>query len=125
MWIHKNLKETVNGKTADPPFSQDPKSSQDDRFKPSSDDIKKVEEDPRKENECNDQENEDNVNSTNNVNTVSSTVNAAGTNGVNAIGELLFDPYMPALEDVGTFNFSDEDEDDDVVADMNNLDTTI
>ncbi|GJR56635.1 ribonuclease H-like domain-containing protein [Tanacetum coccineum] len=34
--------------TTDPPFSQDPKSSQDDGFKPSSDDGKKVDEDPRK-----------------------------------------------------------------------------
>ncbi|GKF33858.1 hypothetical protein Tco_0107058 [Tanacetum coccineum] len=59
--------------TADPPFSQDPKSPQDDGSKPSSDDGKKVDEDPRKENECNDQEKEDNVNNTNNV-------NAAGTN---------------------------------------------
>nr|GFA09909.1 hypothetical protein [Tanacetum cinerariifolium] len=72
--------------------------------------------------ECKDQEKQDNVNSTNNVNTVSSTVNAADTNDHN---ELLFDPNMPALEDVGTFSFSNEDEDDDAVADMNNLDTTI
>nr|GEW52487.1 putative reverse transcriptase, RNA-dependent DNA polymerase [Tanacetum cinerariifolium] len=42
------------------------KSSHDDGFKPSSVDGKKVEKDPRKENECNDQEKEDNVNSTNN-----------------------------------------------------------
>ncbi|GJS77582.1 retrovirus-related pol polyprotein from transposon TNT 1-94 [Tanacetum coccineum] len=34
--------------TADPPFSQDPKSSYDDGSKPSSDDGKKVDEDPRK-----------------------------------------------------------------------------
>nr|GEZ25826.1 ribonuclease H-like domain-containing protein [Tanacetum cinerariifolium] len=34
--------------TADLPFSQDPKSSHDDGFKPSSDDGKKVDEDPRK-----------------------------------------------------------------------------
>ncbi|GJS63004.1 hypothetical protein Tco_0677568 [Tanacetum coccineum] len=64
--------------TADPPFSQDPKSSHDDGSKPSSDDGKKVDEDPRKDNECNDQEKEDNVNSTNNV-------NAASTNEVNAV----------------------------------------
>ncbi|GJZ16138.1 putative ribonuclease H-like domain-containing protein [Tanacetum coccineum] len=38
--------------TTDPPFSQDPKSSQDDGSKPSSDDGKKVDKDPRKENEC-------------------------------------------------------------------------
>ncbi|GJU90257.1 putative ribonuclease H-like domain-containing protein, partial [Tanacetum coccineum] len=58
--------------------------------------------DPKKDSECKDQEKEDNVNSTNNVNIVSSTVNAAGTNEVNV-----------------------DDEDDGVVADMNNLDTTI
>nr|GEV45106.1 putative ribonuclease H-like domain-containing protein [Tanacetum cinerariifolium] len=67
-------------------------------------------------------EKEDNVNNTNNVNTASSTVNAAGTNKDN---ELPFDPNMHALEDVGTFDFSNKDEDDDAVADMNNLDTTI
>ncbi|GKF56633.1 ribonuclease H-like domain-containing protein, partial [Tanacetum coccineum] len=43
-------------------------SSHDDGSKPSSDDEKKVDEDPRKESECNDQEKEDNVNSSNNVN---------------------------------------------------------
>nr|GEU89769.1 hypothetical protein [Tanacetum cinerariifolium] len=73
---------------------------------------------------------EDNVNSTNNVNTVSSTVNTAGTIEVNVVGEnisieLQIDPNMPVLEDVGTFNFSSDDEDDVAVADMNNLDTTI
>nr|GEU61734.1 ribonuclease H-like domain-containing protein [Tanacetum cinerariifolium] len=88
--------------TADPPFSQDPKSS--------NDDGKKVDEDPRKENECNNQEKEDNVNSTNNVNTISSIVNTTGTNGVNAVGEnisieLQFDPNVPDLEDVSTFDF--------------------
>ncbi|GJV50195.1 uncharacterized mitochondrial protein-like protein [Tanacetum coccineum] len=45
----------------------DPKSSQDDGSKPSSDDEKKVNEDLRKDSECNDQEKEDNVKSTNNV----------------------------------------------------------
>ncbi|GKE75116.1 ribonuclease H-like domain-containing protein [Tanacetum coccineum] len=63
--------------TADPPFSQNPKSSQDDGSKPSSDDGKKVDEAPRKENKCNNQEKGDNVNITNNV-------NAASTNEVNA-----------------------------------------
>nr|GEW91516.1 putative ribonuclease H-like domain-containing protein [Tanacetum cinerariifolium] len=67
----------------------DPKSSYDDGFKPSCDDGKKVDEDPKKENECNDQEKEDNVN---NVNIVSLTVNAAGTNEDN---ELSFNPNMP------------------------------
>ncbi|GJX31578.1 ribonuclease H-like domain-containing protein [Tanacetum coccineum] len=65
--------------TADPLYSQDPKSSHDDGSKPSSDDGKKVDEDPRKESECNNQEKEDNVNSTNNI-------NIAGINEVNAIG---------------------------------------
>ncbi|GKC47665.1 putative ribonuclease H-like domain-containing protein [Tanacetum coccineum] len=101
----------------------DPKSSHDDGSKPSSDDGKKVNEDPRKDSECNDQEKEDNVNSTNNV-------NAAGTNEVNVVGgktsiELPFDPNMPALEDYNIFDFSRDDEDDGVEADMNNLDTTI
>nr|GEV20297.1 reverse transcriptase [Tanacetum cinerariifolium] len=100
-------------------------SSQDDGFKPSSDDGKKVDEDPSKRYECYDQDKEDNVNSTNNVNTISSTINAAGTNEVNAIGEIPFDLDMPSLEDVGTFDFLNKDEDDDIVGDMNNLDTTI
>ncbi|GJR68789.1 putative ribonuclease H-like domain-containing protein [Tanacetum coccineum] len=109
--------------TADLPFSQDPKSSHDDGSKPSSDDGKKVDEDPRKDSESNDQEKEDNVNSTNNV-------NAASTNEVNVVGgktsiKLLDDPNMPALEDYSIFDFTRDDEDDAVVANMNNLDTTI
>nr|GEV42390.1 hypothetical protein [Tanacetum cinerariifolium] len=106
------------------------KSSHDDGSKLSSDNGKKVDEDPSKESKCNDQEKKDNVNSTNNVNIVSSTVNAVGTNEDNVVGEkisieLPFDPNMPALEDVSIFNFLSDDEDDDAVADMNNLDTTI
>ncbi|GJU76897.1 retrovirus-related pol polyprotein from transposon TNT 1-94 [Tanacetum coccineum] len=109
--------------TADPPFSQDPKSSHNDGSKPSSNDRKKVDEDPRKESECNDQEKEDNVNSTNNV-------NDAGTNEVNVVGvktsiKLPVDLNIPALEDDSIFDFSSNDEDDGVEADMNNLDTTI
>ncbi|GJW17211.1 putative ribonuclease H-like domain-containing protein [Tanacetum coccineum] len=105
---------------ADPPYSQDPKSSQDDGSKPSSDDGKKVDEDPRKDSECNDQEKEDNVNSTNNV-------NAASTNEVNVVGgktsiELPLDPNMPELEDYSIF---EDDEDVGAEADMHNLDTTI
>nr|GEY46866.1 retrovirus-related Pol polyprotein from transposon TNT 1-94 [Tanacetum cinerariifolium] len=88
-----------------------------------SDDGKKVDEDPRQESECKDQEKEDNVNNTNNV-------NAASTNRVNVVGantnnELLFDPKMSALEDISTFTFSSDLEDDDEEADMNNIDTTI
>ncbi|GJS16303.1 putative ribonuclease H-like domain-containing protein [Tanacetum coccineum] len=89
--------------TVDLPFSQDPKSSHDDGFKPSSDDGKKVDKDPRKDSKCKDQEKKDNVNITNNVNIVSSTINAVGTNKVNVV----------------------DDEDDAAVADINNLDTTI
>ncbi|GJU84472.1 hypothetical protein Tco_1292018 [Tanacetum coccineum] len=82
-----------------------------------------VDEDPRKDSECNDQEKEDNVNSTNNV-------NAASTNEVNVVGgktsiELPDDPNMPALEDYSIFDFTRDDEDDGVEADMNNLNTTI
>nr|GEY56982.1 ribonuclease H-like domain-containing protein [Tanacetum cinerariifolium] len=97
--------------TANPPFSLDPNSSHDDGSKPSSDDGKKVDEDPRNKSECKDQEKEDNVNS--------STVNAAGINEDN---ELPFDLSMPALENLSTFDFSS---DDGSMADMNNLDTTI
>nr|GEY97716.1 ribonuclease H-like domain, Gag-pre-integrase domain protein [Tanacetum cinerariifolium] len=84
-------------------ISQESKSSQDDEFQPLNDDGKKVIEDPRQESECKYQEKEDNVNNTNNV-------NVAGTDGVNGVGaninnELPFDPEMPALEDISTFNF--------------------
>ncbi|GKF48266.1 putative ribonuclease H-like domain-containing protein, partial [Tanacetum coccineum] len=77
-----------------------------------SDDGKKVDEDPRKDSECNDQEKEVNVNSPNNV-------NAASTNEVNAVGrktsiKLSFDPDMPALEDYNIFDFTRDDEDDDI-----------
>nr|GEX62804.1 uncharacterized mitochondrial protein AtMg00810-like [Tanacetum cinerariifolium] len=127
----KSRVETVPGKyyillplwTADPPFSQSSKSSQDNEFQPSSDNGKKVDEDSRQESECHDQEKIDNVNSTNNV-------NVAGINRVNVVGgntnnELLFDTEMHELEDVNTFNFSNKDEDDGAEANMNNLDTAI
>nr|GEX57571.1 hypothetical protein [Tanacetum cinerariifolium] len=79
-------------------------SSYNNGFQPSSDDRKKVNEDPRQESECKDQENEDNVNNTNNINDASiNKVNAVGTNTNN---ELQFDPEMPGLEDISTFNFS-------------------
>ncbi|GJU60700.1 ribonuclease H-like domain-containing protein [Tanacetum coccineum] len=119
--------ETVPGKdyillplwTADPPFSQSSKSYPDAGFKPSGDDGKKVDENPRKEGESNDQEKEDKVNNTNNV-------NAASTNKVNAVGrkisiELPLDPNMPPLEDIV---YSD-DEDVGATANMNNLDEFI
>ncbi|GKF49513.1 hypothetical protein Tco_0142764, partial [Tanacetum coccineum] len=129
--IGKAKMETIPGKdyillplwTVDPPYSQDPKSSQDDGSKPLSDDGKKVDEDLRKDSEGINQEKEDNVNSTNYV-------NAARINEVNDVGgntsiELPFDPNMPALEDYSIFYSSRNDEDDGAEADMNNLDTTI
>ncbi|GKF64292.1 hypothetical protein Tco_0187740, partial [Tanacetum coccineum] len=102
---------------------QDPNSSHNDGSKPSSDDGKKVDEHLRKDSKCNDQEKEDNVNSTN-------TVNVASINEVNAVGrktsiELPYDPNIPALEDDSIFDFTRDDEDDGVVANMNNLDTII
>ncbi|GJY13188.1 putative ribonuclease H-like domain-containing protein [Tanacetum coccineum] len=119
------LAEAVNTAcyTVDPSFSQNPKSSDDDGFKPSSDVENKVNEDPRKESECNDQENEDNVFSTNNVNIVSLTVNVVGINEDNA--ELPVDPNMLALEDYNIFDISSDDQEDGAEANMNNLDTTI
>ncbi|GKF35329.1 hypothetical protein Tco_0108529, partial [Tanacetum coccineum] len=85
--------------------------------KPSSNDGKKVDENPRKESEFNDPEKEDDVNSTNNV-------NAASTNEVNVFGaktniEPPDDLNMLALEDIV---YSDDDEDVGTEADMNNLD---
>ncbi|GKF87108.1 hypothetical protein Tco_0257985, partial [Tanacetum coccineum] len=107
----------------------------DDGFKASSDGEKKVDGDPRKEDERDDQKKGDSVNSTNivntasdgnntnNVNVVSSTVNVVGIE-VNVVGaktsiKLLDDPNMPELEDIV---YSDDDEDVGVEADMNNLD---
>ncbi|GJU13601.1 putative ribonuclease H-like domain-containing protein, partial [Tanacetum coccineum] len=110
-------------RSVDLPFSQDPKSSHDDGSKPSSDVEKKVDEDPRKDSESNNQEKDDNVNNTNNV-------NAASTNEVNVVGgktsiELPVDLNMPTLEDYSIFDLSSDDQDNDVEADMNNLNTTI
>ncbi|GKC67639.1 putative ribonuclease H-like domain-containing protein [Tanacetum coccineum] len=120
---------------ADPLFFKDLKSSLDAGFKPSSDGEKKVDGDPSKEDESNDQEKDDNVNSTNNVNTasdgnntnnvnvVSLTINVASKE-VNVVGaktsiEFPDDPNMPELEDIV---YSDDNEDVGAEADMNNLD---
>ncbi|GKD27383.1 putative ribonuclease H-like domain-containing protein, partial [Tanacetum coccineum] len=84
----------------DPPISQDPKSSQDDGSKPSSDDKKKVVEDPRKDSE----------------------INVVG--GKTSI-KLPDDPNMPGLEDISIFDLSRDNEYVGVEADINNLDTTI
>ncbi|GKE81541.1 retrovirus-related pol polyprotein from transposon TNT 1-94, partial [Tanacetum coccineum] len=95
--------------TANPPFSQSSKSSPDAGFKPSGDDEKKSDENPRKESESNDQEKDDNIYSTNNVNAVG---------GKTSI-KLPDDPNMPTLEEIV---YSDDNEDVGAEANMNNLD---
>ncbi|GJS14179.1 putative ribonuclease H-like domain-containing protein [Tanacetum coccineum] len=120
--------ETVPGKdyimlplwTADTSFSQSTKNYPDDEFKPSGDDGKKVDENPREVSEGIDQDKEENVNSTNNV-------NVASTNEVNDVGaktsiKLVVDLNMPELEDT---IYLDDDEDVGAEADMNNLDALI
>ncbi|GKF30053.1 hypothetical protein Tco_0096395, partial [Tanacetum coccineum] len=120
----KAIMETVPGKdyillplwTADSLFSQSSKSTLEARFKPSGDDGKKVDENPREDSKGIDHEQEENVNNTNNV-------NAASTNEVNAVGgktsiKLPDEPNMPPLEDI---IYSNDDEDVGVEADMNNL----
>nr|GEY78974.1 hypothetical protein [Tanacetum cinerariifolium] len=52
------------------------------------------------------------------------------TNRVNVVGantnnKLPYDPNIPALEDISTFNFLSDHDDDDEEADMNNMVTTI
>ncbi|GKC59303.1 putative ribonuclease H-like domain-containing protein [Tanacetum coccineum] len=104
--------------TPDPPFSQDPKSSDDEGFKPSNDD---------------DQKDEENINSTNYVNVVDydnstnkiSTINTPNIDGFNASDKIIVsgcddDPTMPELEEIGRFS---DVENDNSRADMNNLDT--
>nr|GEY67297.1 hypothetical protein [Tanacetum cinerariifolium] len=70
------------------------------------------------------QEKDTNVNSTNNINTVSSTDNAAGIKdnvvNVNIVYGCVDDPNMFDLEEICRFN---DAENDDLGADMNNLDT--
>nr|GEY16796.1 hypothetical protein [Tanacetum cinerariifolium] len=83
--------------------------------------METVNKDPRQESKCKDKENEDNVNNTNNVNVAS--INRVNVVGANTNNELAFDLEMPELEDISTFNFSNEDEDDGAEADINNLDT--
>ncbi|GJS22324.1 putative ribonuclease H-like domain-containing protein [Tanacetum coccineum] len=83
---------------------------QDDGFKPSSDDEKKVHEDPRKDSESIDQEKDNNVNNTNNV-------NAASTNEVNTVSpktsiELPNYLNMHALEDYSIFDSTSDDQED-------------
>nr|GFB17764.1 putative ribonuclease H-like domain-containing protein [Tanacetum cinerariifolium] len=104
-------------------YSINSKAFKDNEFQPSSDNGKKVFEYSIQESECHDQEKLNNINSTNNI-------NAAGTNevstvGINTSNELPFGPEIPDLEDISTFNFQNDHEDVDEMADMNNLDTAI
>ncbi|GJX18707.1 ribonuclease H-like domain-containing protein [Tanacetum coccineum] len=62
----------------------DGKADEDDGFKPSSNDGKKVYEDLRKDSKCNDLEKEDNVNSTNTINAAATLVSTASTIPVSA-----------------------------------------
>ncbi|GJT74066.1 retrovirus-related pol polyprotein from transposon TNT 1-94 [Tanacetum coccineum] len=94
--------------TVDPPFFQDPKSSQDDEFKPSSDVEKKVDEDPRKESKCNDQKRRKIM-----LTTLTMLI---------LLVQLLM---LLAQMRLCIFDFSSDDHDDSAEADMNNLDTTI
>nr|GEV73227.1 uncharacterized mitochondrial protein AtMg00810-like [Tanacetum cinerariifolium] len=92
-------------------------SSQDNEFQPSNDGTKKVDEDLRKENECNHQGDEDSTNSTNRVNNVTLNINTASSSRVNVVGtniiiDLPPDPNMHSLEDIGIFEDSHDDEDD-------------
>nr|GEX70989.1 hypothetical protein [Tanacetum cinerariifolium] len=113
--------------TADLPFPQEPKSSQDAGFKPSNDVGKKFNEVLRQENKCKYQEEKDSVNNTNRVNAVSLTVNAA-SNEVNVVGrkssiKLPDDLNMLKLENISIFEDLYEDVFD-AEADLNNLEST-
>nr|GEU83388.1 hypothetical protein [Tanacetum cinerariifolium] len=108
-------------RTTDLPFSQGPKSLQDDGSKPSSDDGKQDAEDPGNESKFDvsrirreDHEKEFNVTHTNNIPTISSTL-------VN-VDDLPDDANMPELEDIGIFDYED-DENVGAKADINILDT--
>nr|GEU60837.1 ribonuclease H-like domain-containing protein [Tanacetum cinerariifolium] len=54
-----------------------------------------------------------------------STPNVVGNDQEKEDNELPFDPNIHALEDVSIINFSTDDEDDGIMADINNLDTII
>ncbi|GJR08776.1 hypothetical protein Tco_0791428 [Tanacetum coccineum] len=132
--------ETIPGKDyillplwpQDPQFSSSSKNFPNVGFKPSGEEEKKDAEDlenkysevPSTEEPRVNQEKDANINSTNNFNIVSPTVNAAGIED-NVVDENIVygcadDPNMPNLEEI---IYSDDDEDNDAEADMNNLNT--
>ncbi|GJT72092.1 putative ribonuclease H-like domain-containing protein [Tanacetum coccineum] len=134
--------ETVPGKeyillplwTQDSQFSSSSKDSPDARFKPSGEKEKKDVEDPGNEDSevpsteepRVNQEKDANVNSTNNINTVSSTDNAVDIEDNDVEENIVYrcadDLNMPNLEKI---LYSDDGEDVDEEADMNNLDAFI
>ncbi|GJT58634.1 putative ribonuclease H-like domain-containing protein [Tanacetum coccineum] len=106
--------------------------SPDARFKPSREEEKKDAEDsqnkdsevPSTEEPRVNQKKDANINNTNNINTISPTVNVVGIED-NVVDENIVygcvdDPSMPNLEEIV---YSDDDEDNDAEADMNNLNT--
>ncbi|GJS87972.1 ribonuclease H-like domain-containing protein [Tanacetum coccineum] len=118
---------------ADPPLSQSSKDSLDTGFKPSGEEEKKDTKEPgkkggnpTKEDERVNQENDASINSTNTINTVNPTVNVAGIEDTAVDENIIYgcadDPNIPTLEEIV---YSDNDEDVDAEADMNNLDTYI
>ncbi|GJS99301.1 hypothetical protein Tco_0820471 [Tanacetum coccineum] len=132
--------ETIPGKDyillplwpQDPQFSSSSKNFPNVGFKPSGEEEKKDAEDlenkysevPSTEEPRVNQEKDANINSTNNINTVSPTINAVGIED-NVVDENIVygcadDPNMPNLEEI---IYSDDDEDNDAEADMNNLNT--
>ncbi|GJW11760.1 putative ribonuclease H-like domain-containing protein [Tanacetum coccineum] len=121
--------------TQDPSFSFSPKSSPDVGFKPLGEEENKDTKDSGNKSEVPstkeprvDQEKENDDNSTNNINTVSSTVNATSIknnvadNNEASPFDVPDDLNMLDLEDIGIFS---DAEDDDVEADMSNLDIHI
>ncbi|GJY56353.1 retrovirus-related pol polyprotein from transposon TNT 1-94 [Tanacetum coccineum] len=131
--------ETVLGKnyiilplwTQDPPFSTSTKDSPDAGFKPSREEEMKGAEDPgneggipsTEESRIN-QEKDASVNSTNNINIVSPIVNAANIED-NVVNENIVygcsdDLNIPDLKEIGRFS---DVKNDDLGADINNLDT--
>ncbi|GKF27172.1 ribonuclease H-like domain-containing protein, partial [Tanacetum coccineum] len=115
--------------TSDPSLSKSSKDSPDAGFKPSREEEKIDFEDsevPNTEDPRVNQEHDANVNNTNNINTVSLTISATDieNNDVdeNIVYGCINDPNMPNLEEIF---YSDDDEEVDAKADMNNLATNV
>ncbi|GJS80045.1 putative ribonuclease H-like domain-containing protein [Tanacetum coccineum] len=130
--VEENLHLVVAGNQPD--GSTGTKDSLDAGFKPSGEEEKKDFKDPGNEDSevpsteepRVNQEKDANVNITNNINTISSTDNVAGIEDNDVDENIVYgcadDPNMPNLEEIV---YSDDDDDVDVEADMNNLDAII